>query len=66
MTEDSSKEILPDHFQEGPWTGDTCEKLKVEPTKSELVILWLFIAISIIVSAVAGYLLWAKLSFRSP
>lgn len=35
---------------------------KTEPNKSELVILWLFIAAMMILTVVAGYMLWKKIS----
>ena len=37
-------------------------KLELEPGKSEWVVLWLFIAILVTLTAVAGYLFWKKLS----
>ncbi len=68
------KEPLIDFVQESQRAGDTGEKLKVEPGHEVkpsnwdwgAEIIWLFIAIIIMVSAVAGYLLWVKLSFHSP
>ena len=37
-------------------------KIETEPNKSELVILWLFIAAMMILTVVAGYLLWKKVN----
>ena len=36
-------------------------KLETEPRKSELIVLWMFIAVLVILTVVAGYLLWKKL-----
>ena len=60
MTEDSLKETMADPFQEKNRAGDTAEQLEVELTNSELVILWLFMAILIIAGVVAGFLLWPR------
>ena len=42
-------------FAKNNRAGDTAEQLEVELTNSELVILWLFMAILIIAGVVAGF-----------
>jgi hypothetical protein len=37
-------------------------ELEAEPGKSELVVLWLFLAVLVALTAVAGYLFWKKIS----
>ena len=37
-------------------------ELETEPCKSELVVLWLFIAVLVMLTVVAGYVLWKKVS----
>ena len=37
-------------------------KIETEPSKFELVVLWLLIAAMMILTAVAGYLLWKKVT----
>jgi len=37
-------------------------ELEAERGKSELVILWLFLAVLVALTAVAGYLFWKKIS----
>jgi len=72
MTQNVSKETQPDLVQGNLQVGDIGEKFMAEQehdvkqAKLEIVILWLFIIIVSIVSIVAGYLLWAKINYRSP
>jgi hypothetical protein len=70
MTEDGSNEIVPAVSQTGDRLVDAGEKLKPEPGRDMeranrgMAICWLFIAVIVIGSAIAGYLLWVKLSLR--
>jgi len=79
ITEDRPRQTIPNLLQENHRAGAVGEKRKVElepvampatnkvsRVNRELVALWLFIAAMIIVSLLAGYQFWAKLSFRSP
>jgi len=40
-------------------------KLQTEPRKSDLVVLWLFLAVVVILTAVAGFLLWKKITLTT-
>ncbi|HTY86138.1 MAG TPA: hypothetical protein VMB80_01625 [Candidatus Acidoferrum sp.] len=40
-------------------------KLETEPRKSDLVVLWLFIAVVVMLTAVAGFLLWKKITLTT-
>ena len=70
---------MPDLFHENHRAGEMGEKLNAEPEhrskpltnqanrlEAELVAAWLFIAGVIIISVVAGYKFWARLSFPEP
>lgn len=70
LIRDGSKETTPDPFQKDPLAGGTRGKVKAEPKReaeqgiSEIVMVWLFIAILVLGSVVAAYALWAKLDLR--
>jgi hypothetical protein len=79
VTGNRSLQTTPDFFPASRRTGGLRQKSKVEPVQGsdpvtnnangsnwETVALWLFIAGIFIASVLAGYLFWAKLSFRSP
>jgi hypothetical protein len=40
-------------------------ELETEPRKFELVVVWLFLAVLLILTVVAGYVLWKKVSLTS-
>jgi hypothetical protein len=40
-------------------------ELEAEPGKSELVFLWVFFAVLVILTVVAGYILWKKVALTS-
>jgi hypothetical protein len=40
-------------------------ELEAEPSKSDLVVVWLFFAVLVILTVVAGYVLWKKIALTS-
>ena len=40
-------------------------EFEAEPGKSELVVVWLFFAVLVILTVVAGYILWKKVALSS-
>lgn len=61
LAEDTCEELTGEHEPAPQWAPNGAGKLK-----REQVALWLFIVAVAIISLLAAYLLWAKLSFRSP
>jgi len=42
--------------------GKLPEKGEVQPRNSEMIVVWLFIAVLVITTAIAGYVLWEKVA----
>ena len=40
-------------------------ELEAEPSKSDLVVVWVFFAVLVILTIVAGYILWKKVALTS-
>jgi hypothetical protein len=79
VTEDCSPQTTTAFFPKSRWAGESAEKRKVEQAQGsnpapnnadgsrwETIALWIFIAGIFIISVLAGYLFWLKLSLGSP